>query len=123
LSDFYLGVYGSMFGNDPNANINDYVARYTAMHGVAPITAHSLTGYSLIEAWAMAAERAGSFDADAIRMELDKFDNEDLLVGRTSFSPDLHINLFRGLQMMEVQNGMHAPITRYTAESVPPITY
>ena len=123
LSDFYLSVYGSMFGNDPNPRINDYVARYTAMHGVAPITAHSMTGYSLVEAWAMAAERAGSFDADAIRQELDKFNNEDLLVGPTSFSPDLHINLFRGMQMMEVQNGKHAPIMRYTAEKVPPITF
>jgi branched-chain amino acid transport system substrate-binding protein len=123
LSDFYLGVYGSMFGNDPSARINDYVARYTAMHGAAPITAHSMTGYSLVEAWALAAERAGSLDADAIRMELDKFNNEDLLVGATSFSPELHVNLFRGLQMMEVQNGKHAPIMRYTAESVPPIKF
>jgi branched-chain amino acid transport system substrate-binding protein len=82
-----------------------------------------MTGYSLVEAWALAAERAGSLDADAIRMELDKFNNEDLLVGATSFSPELHVNLFRGLQMMEVQNGKHAPIMRYTAESVPPIKF
>jgi branched-chain amino acid transport system substrate-binding protein len=123
LSEFYLSVYGSMFGNDPNPRINDYVTRYTAMHGVAPITAHSMTGYSLIEAWVMAAERAGSFDADAIRQELDKFNNEDLLVGPTTYTPDLHINLFRGMQMMEVQNGKHAPIMRYTAEKVPPITF
>ena len=123
LSDFYLGVYGSMFGNDPNAKINEYVANYTAMHGVAPITAHSMTGYSLIEAWVMAVERAGSFDADAIRQELDKFDKEQLLVGPTTYTPDLHINLFRGLQMMEVQNGKHAPLMRYTAEKVPPVTF
>ncbi len=123
LSEFYLSVYGSMFGNDPDPAINDYVARYTAMHGVAPITAHSLTGYSLIEAWVIAAERAGSFDADAIRQELDKFDNEKLLIGPTTYTPDLHINLFRGLQMMEVQNGKHAPLMRYTAERVPPITF
>ncbi|MFP6777537.1 MAG: ABC transporter substrate-binding protein [Alphaproteobacteria bacterium] len=123
LSEFYLTVYGSMFGNDPNPRINDYVARFTEMHGQAPFTAHSMTGYSLVEAWALAAERAGSFDADAIRQELDKFDNEDLLVGSTSYSPDLHINLYRGMQVMEVQNGKHAPITRYTAEKVPPITF
>ncbi len=123
LSEFYLSVYASMFGNDPDPAINDYVARYTAMHGVAPITAHSLTGYSLIEAWVIAAERAGSFDADAIRQELDKFDNEKLLIGPTTYTPDLHINLFRGLQMMEVQNGKHAPLMRYTAERVPPITF
>jgi len=123
LSDFYLSVYGSMFGNDPNPRINDYVARYTEMHGVAPITAHSMTGYSLVEAWVTAAERAGSLDPDAIRQELDKFNNEDLLVGPTSYSPDLHINLFRGMQMMEVQNGKHAPLMRYTAEKVPPITF
>lgn len=123
LSEFYLTVYGSMFGNDPNPRINDYVTKYTEMHGQAPFTAHSMTGYSLMEAWALAAERAGSFDSDAIRQELDKFDNEDLLVGPTSYTPDLHINLYRGMQIMEVQNGKHAPITRYTAEKVPPITF
>ena len=123
LSEFYLSVYGSMFGNDPNPRINEYVARYTALHGTPPITAHSMTGYSLVEAWVRAAERAGSFHADAIRQELDKFNNEDLLVGPTTYSPDLHINLYRGMQMMEVQNGKHMPITRYTAEKVPPITF
>jgi len=123
LSEFYLSVYGSMFGNDPNPQINDYVAKYTEMHGQAPFTAHSMTGYSLMEAWALAAERAGSFDSDAIRQELDKFVNEDLLVGPTSYTPELHINLYRGMQIMEVQNGKHAPITRYTAEKVPPITF
>lgn len=123
LSNFYVGVYGSIYGNDPDPAVNDYVERYTAMHGKPPITAHSMTGYSVVEAWARAAERAGSFDADAIRQELDKFKDEPLLVGESSFSPDLHINLHRSLLIMNVTDGKHTPVMRYKAEKVPPLTF
>ena len=44
LRDFYVGVYGSMYGDDPNPRINEYVERFTELHGVAPITSHSLIG-------------------------------------------------------------------------------
>lgn len=123
LSNYYIGVYGSVYGNDPDPMVRNYVEKFTALHGAPPVTAHSMTGYSLIQAWTRAAERAGSFEAEAIRTELDKFDEEPLLVGKTSFSPDLHINLHRSLLIMEVQNGKHTPIGRFTAEKVPPIKF
>ena len=123
LSDFYVAVYGSVFGNDPDAKVNDFVTRFEEMHGGPPVTGHSLTGYSVIEAWAKAVERAGTFDTDAVRAELQKFDGEALLIGSTTYTPDLHINVGRPMLMMKIDNGQHEAVGRFTPESVPEITF
>lgn len=123
LSDFYVAVYGSVFGNDPDAKVNDFVEKFQTMHGAAPVTGHSLTGYSVIEAWARAVERAGTFDTDAVRAELHKFNGEDLLIGSTTYTPDLHINVGRPMLIMKIDNGKHEAIGRFTPESVPEITF
>jgi branched-chain amino acid transport system substrate-binding protein len=116
LSDFYVGVYGSIFGNDPDPRVNGFVRRYTEMYGMAPTSSHAMLGYSQVEAWALAAERAGSLDADAIAHELDKFAGEPLLIGPTTFSPDHQVERQRGMLIMEVRNGKHIPVMRYVAE-------
>ena len=59
LSEFYVGAYGSKFGNDPDPKINDFVRRYTELYGMAPISSHAMVGYSQVAAWALAAERTG----------------------------------------------------------------
>ena len=116
LSDFYVGVNGSKFSNDPDPRINDFVRRYTEMFGVAPTSSHALLGYSQVEAWAIAAERAGSLDADAIAHELDKFAREPLLIGPTTFTADHQVAPQRGMLIMEVRNGKHVPVGRYIAD-------
>lgn len=123
LSDFYVAVYGSVFGNDPDDAVNGFVARFTEKFGAPPVTGHSLTGYSVIEAWAKAVERAGTFDTDAVRAELDKFSNEELLIGSTTFTPDLHINVGRPMLIMEITSGKHNAIGRLAPQSVPEIKF
>ena len=39
-----------------------------------------------------AVERAGTFDAKAVALELEKFDKEPLLAGDTTYTPEWHIN-------------------------------
>jgi branched-chain amino acid transport system substrate-binding protein len=123
LSDFYVAVYGSVFGNDPEASVNDFVTRFTAKHGGAPVTGHALTGYSVIEAWARAVERAGTFDTDEVRAELDKFSAEPLLIGKTSYSPELHINIDRPMLIMKITNGKHEPVGRFLTEKLPEVKF
>jgi branched-chain amino acid transport system substrate-binding protein len=123
LSDFYVAVYGSVFGNDPEATVNDFVARFTAKHGATPVTGHALTGYSVIEAWARAVERAGTFDTDAVRAELDKFSAEPLLIGKTSYTPELHINIDRPMLIMKIVNGKHEAVGRYVTEKLPEVKF
>lgn len=123
LSDFYVAVYGSAFGNDPEAAVNDFVTRFTAKYGAAPVTGHALTGYSVVEAWAKAVERAGTFDTEAVRAELDKFNAEPLLVGKTSFSPELHINVDRPMLILRIVDGKHQPVGRFVTEKIPEIKF
>ncbi|MBL8581060.1 MAG: ABC transporter substrate-binding protein [Rhizobiaceae bacterium] len=123
LSDFYVAVYGSVFGNDPEPAVNDFVKRFTEKFGAPPVTGHALTGYSVIEAWAKAVERANSFDTDAVRAELDKFNGEQLLIGKTSFSPELHINVDRPMLVMKIVDGKHEPVGRFVTEKLPEIKF
>lgn len=123
LSDFYVAVYGSVFGNDPDPAVNDFVARFTEKNGGAPVTGHAQTGYSVIEAWAKAVERANSFETDAVRAELDKLSGEALLVGKTSFTPDLHINIDRPMLVMKIVDGKHEPVGRYVTDKLPEVKF
>ena len=78
-----------------------------------------MTGYSVIQAYARAAERAQSLDADAIVAELEKFKDEPLLVGRTTFTKDRHINYDRGQLIMKVEDGNHKAVEWQVPTSVP----
>lgn len=105
LSDFYFVTYASVFGTDPRDDVKDFLAKFNKKHGEAPVTSHAVTGYSVIEAWTRAVERSGSFDADKVRVALEAFDNEPLLVGPTSFDKTDHINMQRDLVLIEVDDG------------------
>ncbi len=119
LSNFYYGSYGSLFGDDPNPEVLDFMEKYTARFGDKPISSQAMTGYSIIQAYKRAVERAGSFESDAVLAELEKFESEMLLVGATTFTADRHINYSRGQLIMEVQNGQHSAIEWYVPSSVP----
>lgn len=123
LSDFYNLSYGSIFGDDPNPRVNDFMERFAEMHGARPVTGHALTGYSVIEAWATAVERAGSFDTDLVRAELDRFSDEDFMVGSTTFTPELRINVRRPMTIIQITDGVPAAIGEFNAEKAPEIRF
>ncbi|MCB1470771.1 MAG: ABC transporter substrate-binding protein [Rhizobiaceae bacterium] len=123
LKDFYNLTYGSIYGDDPDARVNDFVARYTKTYGEAPVTGHALTGYGVIEAWALAVERAGTFDTDAVRAKLDSFNEENLLVGKTTFTSELHINNSRPMTIIKIDGGKPASVGSFNAEKTPEIKF
>jgi branched-chain amino acid transport system substrate-binding protein len=53
----------------------------------------------------IAAERAGSLDNDAVLAELNKFDKQPLLWGATTFVPDMHIDMFHPMTVIQIQDG------------------
>ncbi|QDZ01311.1 ABC transporter substrate-binding protein [Nitratireductor mangrovi] len=123
LSEFYNLSYGSIHGDDPSSRVNDFVAKFTKAYGEPPVTGHALTGYGVIEAWARAVESAGSFEADAVRAKLDAFAGEDLLVGKTFFTSDLHINNSRPMTIIKIDGGKAASLGVFDAEKTPEITF
>ncbi|HWL71764.1 MAG TPA: ABC transporter substrate-binding protein [Geminicoccus sp.] len=116
LNDFYVAVYASIYGNDPDERVNEFMARYEKNFGEQAPMGHAVTGYAAVEAWARAAEKAGSLEVEQIQAALDSFNGEPLLVGPSTFRPDLHIDLTRPLLIMRAVNGKYEPIGRFAAQ-------
>ena len=116
LSNFYFVTYASVFGDDPNPKVTELLAAYKDLTGSDAATSGLVTGASSIEAFALAAEQAGSTNGADLAAALEAFDNVDLTAGPTSFSPELHVNVTRPMAVMQVQDGAHSFIEYRAAE-------
>jgi len=85
--------------------MQEFLKKFNAKFSNRPITSHAVTGYSVIEAWTRAVQKAGSLDADKVRAALETFKDEPLLAGPTTFTPDVHINYKRDMIVIEVKDG------------------
>ncbi len=115
LDAVYYGSYSSARGDDPRPAIAEFLERFKARNDGEPPASGGLavSGYSAVYAWARAAERAGSVEPDAVMAELEKFDAEPLLVGPTTFTPDLHINTSRATLIVGYEGGEPTPLGYY----------
>ena len=104
LSGHYAVTFGSIYGDDPRAEVNEFFARYREKYG-EPETSFPLNGYSVVQALKIAAERAGSLDNDAVLAELNRFRKQPLLWGATSFEPEMHIDRFHPMTLIRIQDG------------------
>ena len=76
LSNFYVVNYGSKYGDDPDADVNDFFKRFEAKYGKKADVSYGLRGYSAVQAWAEAANKAGSLDGAKVAAVLDTFDKD-----------------------------------------------
>jgi branched-chain amino acid transport system substrate-binding protein len=119
LSNFHAFIQASTFGDDPNPEVNDLVARFAKQYGAPPANGYPIMGYSIMQAFSVAVSRAGSTDSKKVAAELDKFNNEPLLCGPRTFTKDVHIQLtWRGLGM-KVENGNMSSTGEYFSNQVP----
>jgi branched-chain amino acid transport system substrate-binding protein len=119
LSDFYVPTFISIFGDDPRPELNAFVKKYEAKYGSRPESSYSILGYSVIEQWAKAVEKAKTTKADAVVAVLEAFKDEPLTVGPTTYTKDMHIQLNRPLLIMEVMNGKYASLEVWRNEIIP----
>lgn len=118
-TDIWLPVHGSVLGDDPNPQVNKLVERMKTRFGTAPTTSYALMGYSLVQAYVTAVQRAGTTDSTKVAAELNKFKNEPLLIGPRTFTRDVHIQTqVRGL-IMQVSNGKMASTGQYYSNTEP----
>ncbi len=117
LSNFYTVTYASAFGDDPSQKVLDLLAAFKEKTGTDAATGGLITGASSIEAFALAATRAGSFDGKALADEMNKFTDEDFTAGPTSFTPELHVNVKRPMAVIAVNGGKHAFVEYRAAQS------
>jgi len=122
LSEFYNLNYSSIHGDDTIPAVQEFYKKWEPRFG-APIVGFSVTGYAVIQAWAMAVEAAGTTDSDAVTAELEKFDKVPLLVGDTTFTPEWHINFLTPMMITEIQGGVRSAVERVAPTKVPPVDF
>ncbi len=105
LDNLIYVTYASMYGTDPRPAMRDFFTAYRVKFGRLPTQSNALTGYSVIEAWVRAVERAQSLDTGKVRRALDTLKAEPLLVGPTTFTSQVHINDQRDMVIMQVDGG------------------
>ncbi|WP_312860804.1 ABC transporter substrate-binding protein [Neoaquamicrobium sediminum] len=114
LSNYYYMNYSADAGvEEPRPEVRTFNEKFEAQFGERPDSGMGVTGYSVVEAWARAAERAGNFDTENVRAELEKFTDEPLLAGLTTFTPQLHTNLNRPMLMIEIKDTKPNPLGFY----------
>jgi branched-chain amino acid transport system substrate-binding protein len=120
LTNFFDAAYVSTFLDDPRPEVNDFMKRFLQKMNDPPQRAFGVIGYSEVQAFARAVEKAGSLDTDKVRAALESFKQEPLLVGPTTFTPDQHGDIWRPMAILEVKNGTHKFHTQWTVKEPPP---
>ena len=118
LSNHYVVTYASVHGDDTNAKIRSILAAFKKATGTSAATSGLITGAAAVEAFALAAKRAGSTDGKKLAAEMDKFNNENLTAGPTSFTPSLHVNVSRPMAILKTTNGK-TKLVKYAAAKKP----
>src|SRR6185312_232234 len=119
LSNFYVVSYGSKYGDDPDADVNGFFKRFEAKYGKKADVSYGLRGYSAVQAWADAANKAGSLSGAKVAAVLDGFDKQPLVIGPTTYTKDLHIQTTRPMSIIGVTGGKFAAVGRFTVEKYP----
>lgn len=120
LSNFFVPVQGSIYGDDPNPDVTAFNAKYKETTGGDPSTQYTYPGYVMIDVWAKAVERAGTTEADAVVAELEKMNGEPTLFGPRTFTPELHHQNKARYLIVETTGGKPAVVDEWTiAEPIP----
>jgi branched-chain amino acid transport system substrate-binding protein len=121
LSNFYVVSYGSKYGDDPDADVNGFFKRFEAKFGKKADVSYGLRGYSAVQAWAEAANKAGSLSGAKVAAVLDTFDKKRLVIGPTTYTGKLHIQTTRPMAILNATNGKFSSVGRFAVESFPPL--
>ncbi|MEO1688821.1 MAG: ABC transporter substrate-binding protein [Pseudomonadota bacterium] len=120
LSGHYVPEQASIYGDDPRPAVQEFIEKYEARFGEKPNSQYTFPGYLVIEMWARAVERAGTFDTEAVVAEMRKFDEEPFLIGTRTFSAELHHQNRAPYLVVETTNGQPAVAASHTiSEPVP----
>lgn len=119
LKDFYLPGFMSLYGDDPRPQMNQFVQDFKARWGEPPVSSYSVLGYSLIEQWAHAVSEAKSTDSDKTLAVMNGYKDQPFLVGPTSYTKDLHVQVNRPWLIMTVKDGSFRAVEMYRNQFTP----
>ena len=105
LSDFYFASLGSIVGGDPRSGINELRDKYIAKFKDPPTFSGTYMGYSMMELYAAAVEKAKTTEPKAVVAAFETFQDQPTVEGPFSFSHDLHIQKKMQFTIMGTTNG------------------
>jgi branched-chain amino acid transport system substrate-binding protein len=105
LSGHYVAEQASIYGDDPRKEVEVFNEKYAKRFGERPNSQYTYPGYLVIEMWARAVERAGTFETDAVVAELEKFKDEPFLIGTRTFTSKLHHQNYAPYLIVETTDG------------------
>lgn len=121
LSNFYVPVMASVYGDDPRPAVNEFNKTYEEFTGSPPVTVYTYPGYILIDVWAKAVERAGTTEATAVTAELEKMRDEETIFGKRTFTDELHHQNTGTMQIIEIKDGKPGWIDSWTLSAPIPL--
>lgn len=116
LNNFYYNTFVSVFGDDPDPDVNEFIAEMTERGG-APATGGFLGGAQMIQALAEGIEATGGTNADDLAAFLEGFDNKTLIMGEVSLDADNHTVFGRPHRIMVVTDSTPAFLETRVATS------
>ena len=120
LSNFFVPVQGSIYGDDPNPAVTEFNAKYKEVTGGDPSTQYVYPGYVMIDVWAKAVERAGTTETSAVVAELEKMNGEPTLFGPRTFTSELHHQNQARYLIVETNAGKPGVVDEWTiSEPIP----
>jgi len=120
LSNFFVPVQGSIYGDDPNPDVTAFNAKYKEVTGGDPSTQYVYPGYVMIDVWAKAVERAGTTETAAVVAELEKMTDEPTLFGPRTFTSELHHQNRARYLIVETNAGKPGVVDEWTiSEAIP----
>jgi branched-chain amino acid transport system substrate-binding protein len=105
LSNFYFASLGSIVGSDPRPGINELRDKYIAKYKDPPAFSGTYMGYSMMELYAAAVEKAKTTEPKGVVAAFETFQDQPTVEGPFSFSHDLHIQKKMQFTIMGITNG------------------
>lgn len=104
LRDFYYPAHASIYGDDPDPKINEFLQSYEEKVGSPAANAYVLFGPTLLQLYAEGVKKAGTTDAQKVADAMNQFKDVPTLVGPTTYTDQVHIALDRPFAMIEVDD-------------------
>jgi branched-chain amino acid transport system substrate-binding protein len=109
LSNFYTASSASIYGDDPNPQVNSFVTQYVKDYGGLPSTDAAVGGYAAGQMIFQAIKEAGgNTTGSAVAARLSQFSNVALLPGPTTYTSTVHIPASRPLKIIKYTDGKPA---------------
>lgn len=113
LKDFYLAAFMSLYGDDPRPEMNKFLEDHKVRWKELPVSSYAVLGYSMIEQWAYAVEKAATTETKPVVDVMNTFTDQPFTAGPTTFTDQLHIQVDRPWLIMKVESDSFRAVELY----------